>query len=87
MRASPSPDAFADTMSARMQEEAYKAAKDAATKAVNELSMEELLRAKKKKKGTNEAPTNVGTGPRQPGLVPKKARVADCTRGRRDGAI
>ena len=69
MRASPV--ACSDTIPLRMQEEAYKAAEVAATKVVEELIMEELLRAKKKK-GTNEAPTNVGTGPQQLGLVPKK---------------
>ena len=69
MRASPV--ACTDTIPLRMQEEAYKAAKAAATKVVDELSAEELLQARKKR-GTNEAPTNVGTGPRQPGLVPKK---------------
>ena len=68
-----SPDAFTDILPLRMQEEAYKAAKVAATKVVDDLSMKELLHAKKKK-GISKAPADAGSGPQpqQPGLVPKK---------------
>jgi len=65
-----SPAAFTDIMSARMQEEAYTAAKAAASKVVDNLSMEDLLKAKKNK-GRNMVSTG-GAGPQQPGPVPKK---------------
>ncbi|MFM7985486.1 MAG: hypothetical protein ACKPKO_39845, partial [Candidatus Fonsibacter sp.] len=66
-----SPVARADAIPLSMQEKPYEAAKAAASKVVDELSAEELLRARKKS-GTNKAQTLAGAGPRQPGLVPKK---------------